>query len=203
MQLTHVCHRQSFPDYWTILSDDDKSKYDQLRKVLEVLTARTNRRQFPTKFQAIIHHIQQYSIHNDADDWKRCLICGFIWMNGVFAVSTRQLAMLLGKCKSFINIGFQSLGYSSIPISSLHASQLVSIFPFLTHTCNEVRQWTIRARVESTAPPSRSTRDDDLTAPLRDCLTRSDGLIAQTVRPENRNLVTIPLPICIRGNLTK
>jgi hypothetical protein len=131
---------QPVPGCWTLLSNEDKFQYRQLCKVIEPLTFRTSRDQLSMKLQVIVNHIRNYSIRNDADDWKRCLICGIAWLDDATAISTRQPRFLIGKCKSSINSGFQSLGYSILPMSSEHASKLTAIFPFLAHHCGDVRQ---------------------------------------------------------------
>jgi hypothetical protein len=145
------------PDYWTALSDENKVLYDALRKRIKLLAHRTTHDQLPIKFQAIVSEIRQYSMQQKVDDWRRCLVCGIAWLSGgALAISSRQLCKLIGKCKSSINAGFQSLGYVISPMTSKQASELMTIFPFLLHHCSEVRQWTIRAPVGNGAPPRAS-----------------------------------------------
>jgi hypothetical protein len=137
------------PEYWTLLSDDDKKHYRQLRKLIDPLSLRTARDQLSTKFQVILNQIQHYSIRTNSDDWKRCVVCGIVWLDGALAISTRQLRKLIGKCKSSINAGLQSLGYSPAPMSSYHASQLLALLPFLHQNSSDFRQWTIRTLSKS------------------------------------------------------
>jgi hypothetical protein len=136
--------RNSVSEYWTLLSDDDKWHYHQLRKRIDPLSVRTARDQLPMKFQVVLNEIQRYSIHHNSDDWKRCIACGIVWLDDALAISTRQLRKLLGKCKSSINTGFQSLGYSLCPMSSDHVSQLTEFLPCLPQNGRDFRQWTIR-----------------------------------------------------------
>jgi hypothetical protein len=163
------------PAYWTILGDEDKIKYHQLRKLLNPLSTRTSRSQLAVKFRVTIMKIQEYSIRNDADDWKRCLVCGVAWLDGSLALSTRQLCKLIGKCKSSINAGFQSIGYVMTPIASKHAAQLVQLFHCLAENATELRQWSIRSLngaeksgMQGMSPP------DIVFDPLEDGLENSD-----------------------------
>lgn len=137
------------PKYWAWLSDDDKAHYCQLRRLINPLSLRTARDQLSMRFQVIVNEIQRYSIQRNNDDWRRCLVCGIVWFDGALAISTRQLQKLIGKCKSSINAGFQSLGYFPSPMSSSYASQLVAFFPFMPQNTTDFRQWTIRILVKS------------------------------------------------------
>jgi hypothetical protein len=98
------------------------------------------------KFRILIAQIQQYTTRNDDNDWKRQWVCGMLCLDNTVAVSTHRLSMFVGKCKSSINCGFQSLGYESVPMSATVASALARTFPFFARDCREVRQWTVRAK---------------------------------------------------------
>jgi hypothetical protein len=104
------------------------------------------------KFQIMMDQIRQYVIRHTDDDWKRSLVCGILWMPNAIAVSTRRLRRLMGKCKSSINHGFQSIGYETATMTSSHATELTRAFPALGRTCGEIRQWTIRAPI-AVSPP--------------------------------------------------
>jgi hypothetical protein len=151
------------PDHWEILSEEDHVKYHQLQRVIDPLSFRTSRDHLSRKFQIMINQIQRYTTRNDADDWKRQLVCGMLYLDNAIAISTRQLSKLVGRCKSSINSGFQSLGYEIVATSSAHASALTRAIPFFVRSCNEVRQWTIRARhVPVPSPACLSTFADPL-----------------------------------------
>jgi hypothetical protein len=134
------------PLHWDILSDDDKAEYRKLQRFIDPLSFRTTKDDLSVKFRILISHIQQYTTRNDHDDWKRQWVCGILCLDNAFAVSTQRLSMLVGKCKSSINCGFQSLGYESVSMSATVASALARTFPFFARDCREVRQWTVRAK---------------------------------------------------------
>jgi hypothetical protein len=83
-------------------------------------------------------------MRNDGDDWKRGLVCGICWLNSGIAVNTRQLRLLLSKCKSSINSMFQSIGFSSIPTTNDYEAALTAYFPLIKDNFAELRRWTIR-----------------------------------------------------------
>jgi hypothetical protein len=132
------------PDHWSLLSESDKAKYRELQISINPLSFRTARDYGPWKFQIIITHINCFAIRQDGDDWKRCLVCGLVWLNHAIAVNNRQMSLLTGKCKALINDGFQSLGYSSTVMSDATKLSLMDLNPFLARNCDAIRQWTIR-----------------------------------------------------------
>jgi hypothetical protein len=138
--------RKSDPMYWTVLSDEDQTKYRQLQRSIDPLLLRTTRHQLPAKFQIMIHQIQQYVVQHNDDDWKRNLVCGIIWLDDAIAICTKQLSKLMKKCKSSINFGFQSLGYVTVTMTSEHASVLMQTLPVFACGSGEIRQWTVRAK---------------------------------------------------------
>jgi hypothetical protein len=66
------------------------------------------------------------------------------WIHDGIAINTRQLRLLVGKCKSTINAMFQSIGYATIPSARDYANTLVEIFPVLKDNFAELRRWTVR-----------------------------------------------------------
>jgi hypothetical protein len=143
------CVCTDMPEYWCLLTGEDKDKYVQLRHDLERFALRTMREHLPEQFEQIIRQILRYAVRGDDSDWKRSLVCGLAWLGvhggrGAFAISTRHLRTLVGKCKASINAGFQALGYTTTSMSPSHASTFAQVFPFMRHS-SELRQWTIRA----------------------------------------------------------
>jgi hypothetical protein len=107
---------------------------------------RTTRPQLATKFEIMIHQIQQYIVHHNADDWKRSLVCGIIWFDDEIVICTRQLCKLIKKCKASINFAFQSLGYVTVTMTSERVYALSCVLPVFTRGGGGIRQWTVRAR---------------------------------------------------------
>jgi hypothetical protein len=134
------------PAYWNLLNEGDRQGYMVLRGMLKPVVMRATKSTVARKFAAIISEIKKYAVRGDENDWSRSLVCGMVWLGDCIGLSTRQLSKLIGKCKSSINSVFQALGYGTIPTTADHAKALVHIFPFMIDNCEEMRQWTIRAR---------------------------------------------------------
>jgi hypothetical protein len=142
---------QEAPNYLPLLTSDDKLGYESLREAIDPLTVRTTRALLGEKFQEIIGTIRDYAVRGDADDWKRCLVCGVAWLDDSLAISTRQLCKLIRKCKSSINSGLQAIGYETVLLSPEHATSLIRFFPFMRSRIDEMRQWTIRRHLPGIA----------------------------------------------------
>jgi hypothetical protein len=139
-----------------LLTPADQDGYLRLREGLHVLAVRIKRAQLATHFVEIVTRIREYCVRRDQDDWKRSLVCGLLWLSddsesdpaqGAFALSTRQLCKLVGRCKSSVNAGFQSLGYVTTPISLAQTSAFLRALPFMRNSMEEMRQWTVRGPV--------------------------------------------------------
>jgi hypothetical protein len=153
------------PRYWSHLTSEDQHEYLQLKNEIEPLARRMSAECGSRQFQNVVERILRYTLRGDSSDGLRSFVCGLVWFgerdgNGTFAISTRHLCKLIGKCKSSINSGFQVLGYVAMPISPTHASCLAQIFPFMRSDRGAIRQWTIRgaqtgqSRVSFGATPS-------------------------------------------------
>ena len=132
------------PKYWELLSTCDQESYGYLQKTLSSPACKNRRNHSNETFSDILDTIKKFVIRNDENDWKRALVCGVGWIENGIAVNTRQLRLLIAKCKSSINGSFQALGYGSVPTSAETASALVKLFPFLKNAFPELRQWSVR-----------------------------------------------------------
>ena len=94
------------------------------------------------------------------------LIYIYIYM---IVVNTRQLRILLGRCKSSINGSFQSLGYIPIVPDINANSQFINSFSFFKDNSIELRQWTFRS-LPTLPPPLNSGPDTNIVHPNCLCL---------------------------------
>jgi hypothetical protein len=134
----------NYPHYWTVLSKDDQQQYSQLKAMMVPLSLRSSRSHAPFKLQVAIDHIKYFAIRRDGDDWKRCLVCGMMWIDEALAVNTRQMSALIGTSKSSINAAFQALGYSTGVMCPGQVASFLRVFPHLLQNGTETRQWTLR-----------------------------------------------------------
>jgi hypothetical protein len=135
-----------------MLSYPDQCLYHQLQQVIKPLSYRARQVPATCRFKVVLSHIQQFAIRQETDDWKRCLVCGIVWLDGAIAISPRQLSTVTGKCKSAINAGFHALGYTNIPITTKHAIALMPFFQQFSRDCHEMRQWSVREVPRSNSP---------------------------------------------------
>lgn len=140
------------PMYWKCLSNEDKQGYLSLKNDIKPFITRTVRKDKAKKFVSILYRINSY-IYSGAINQTpyRALVCGLVWLDDAkkeaCAVCTRQLTKLISRCKSSVNDLFKSLGLSNAENTTDYAAKLTNYFPFLKDNCIEIRQWTIRAKI--------------------------------------------------------
>lgn len=155
-------HNPELPLFWELLNEIDRDAYVRMRIALSSPACKHRRHHSVEINGEILNSVRNFVVRGDGDDWKRALVCGICWMPDAVAVNTRQLRLLLSKCKSSINTLFQNLGYSTGQhTSSEFTSSLVRIFPLLKDNFAELRKWT--PRILGPAPPRPAKEKVDLT----------------------------------------
>jgi hypothetical protein len=137
------------PDYWQEISELDQKKYHKLQSRIALFKTRTHQGQGTRKFQGVMKEINDFAIRKDGDDYKRCFVCGIIWLTDAIAVNTHKICSLTGMSRSAINAGFQDLGLLSKNESQAHASDLRQRLQSFGYGNAECRQWTIRVHLNS------------------------------------------------------
>ncbi|EAX98308.1 hypothetical protein TVAG_018440 [Trichomonas vaginalis G3] len=137
--------------YWDMLSQDDQTTFQQLRSsFLGENVPSKNRHQ--ASFQKDLMRISEYIDRRPDQQDIRSIVCGIYFGGSYVCVNTRQLKYLVGRCKSSINNGLQSLGYIS---SKTRVRQVIgSLLPALQHNGPVIRQWTLRQAEASAVPLS-------------------------------------------------
>ena len=143
------------PQFIEFLSEEDKKNYYLLRKDLWNLDNKFKRNKRVISLQNALDKIHNYCIQNDESDWKRCIVCGVIWYDEGIAINTRQLKILINKCKSSINGALQKMGYTSSTTKGEGFDSLLRKIPYLRGNFVEQRMWTVRKKVTSTPLPKR------------------------------------------------
>lgn len=148
---------QALPTFFDLLNDSDKEQYLELRNIISNSDKRYKKNKRIESLQESLDMIQKFCMKNDSDDWKRFLVCGVCWMGQDIAINTRQLRLLVDKCKSSINGALSKMGYSTAPIKSSITAALLTYIPFLKGNFVEQRQWTVRRKIQfSPLPPIRA-----------------------------------------------
>jgi hypothetical protein len=148
------------PDYWDYLSDADKIDYSRLQRDFagKIGVAKQVRNNRLGTFDGIIGCVRHFAERGDDNDWRRFLVCGVCWLDNGIAVNTRQLRLLLSKCKSSINGSLQKMGYTTNVSHSESWKILSPHIPLLKDHFSELRQWTIRFKSDLPPPPPPGDR---------------------------------------------
>ena len=132
------------PMYWDKLSLQDQKEYEIMKEMLSSSKCKNRRNKSAETFQDVINTIKIYVMRGDDSDINRGIVCGLFWCGDDLAINTRQLRLLLGRCKSSINGSLQMIGYTSPSSNSDQSSKLMTIFPQWKERFQEMRQWTLR-----------------------------------------------------------
>jgi hypothetical protein len=136
----------SEPQYWELLSEDDKATYTQLKRGFSMGSTSRPRANKQETFDGMLDAIRQFAERDTEDDWRRFLVCGLCWMPNAIAINTRQLRLLISRCKSSINGSLQKMGYTTNMSHSESWKGLFPHIPLLKDHFRELRQWTIRSK---------------------------------------------------------
>ena len=157
---------------------DARDRENLMQIVPSVRDGRYKHRVSKREFAAKLDVLRKYCKQNDESDWKRCLVCGICWVDGLIAINNRRLALLAERSKSTLNNTFAKMGLKTIPVNRENRRQLVDQIPYLSDHPDELRQWTYRATLEQflkmeyakehTQPVE--TVSDDTTDPFEDLL---------------------------------
>ena len=181
------------PKYWELLSEPDKRSYSFLRQTLASPTCKNRRNRSAQTFLEILEGIKTFVVRGDEKgDHDRSLVCGICWLNDKIAINTRQLRLILSKCKSSINGSFQQLGYGTIPTGADSSAELVKFFPELENNFSELRQWTVRQLIPQ-APVLPAKLSDLITQSYAPTQTQNQPqqLVAQQVQPQQSDLAEL------------
>jgi hypothetical protein len=137
--------QETLPNFFDILSDADKFGYNCLRNSISTVSGSRNMRNKRVQnFAETLDLIRRFCHKGDSDDWKRCIVCGVCWLFEGIAINTRQLKILISKCKSSINGSFHKMGFTANLGCPESAAAIARAIPFLKGNVNELRQWTVR-----------------------------------------------------------
>ena len=145
---------EKLPQYWDLLSDTDQASYLNLKRLLNGDSYKRNRGHRIETFDGMLELIREFAEKRNEDDWKRFLVCGVCSMDHAIAINTRQMGVLIAKCKSSINGSLQKMGYSTNTRHSELWKILFDRIPLLKDKYSEIRQWTIRYKMALPCPPA-------------------------------------------------
>jgi len=145
--------KDAIPQYWEMLTEDEKKEYRAMHQEFVNGAGKKNRNNRVDSFDYVLEIIKKYTERGDERDWRRFLVCGVCWLDNAIAINTRQLRILISKCKSSINGSLLKMGYSTNTSHSESWKVLYPKIPFLKDHFTELRQWTIRFKSDSIINP--------------------------------------------------
>jgi hypothetical protein len=154
------------PDFFDLLSDLEKSRYMELKKVVSSDNMRYNRYKRIKTFKKIMRDIRYYCERNIEESCIGYVICGICWLNEEeIAINTHQLRLLLGKGKSTINGVIAKMGYITPDQRYIDENILNAKIPILSSYPQQQRQWTIRRRIVNIEDVQTKSVTESLSAP--------------------------------------
>ena len=153
LEICETNNSNNIPRFLDLLNSEDKEDYFLLKESLSNKGSRNRRGKRLEAFSDMLNKVKEYSLKGNENDWKRCMVCGVCWLDSGIAINTRQLRLLIDKCKSSINGSLHRMGYSPTSSGGDTSSSLIEKLPLLKGNFSELRQWTIRQLFVSTPQP--------------------------------------------------
>lgn len=176
------------------LSDSDRSCYQILKQMLTSSACKNRRNKSAETFQDVVDSIHAFVMRGDENDLNRGIACGMFWVNNDIAINTRQLRILLNKCKSSINGSLQMIGYSSPSSKTDTSTLLVNIFPFWKDNFRELRQWTIRRRTSGAVHSPKLLLNEFLQKTLSTKNSQKASILDSTIKSAAAKCYPTPPP---------
>lgn len=148
---------------WESLTPDDQMAFLRLRESVRQGASTTSK---GSAFHNELKQIAAFVDRSSNQRLERSVIVGFMSTPSAVFMNTRQLAMLVGRCKSSVNSHFQQSGYVSPKMKVRYFDFLVERVPVLLKSPQLLKQWTVRIRTEDSQPPETSPdADEEFEAP--------------------------------------
>ena len=141
--------------FWNMLPDEDKIQYLELKKKFQDSIKQINKPRHHSSFVRDLNDICAYVERRDDFVDVRAIVCGIYFGKGFVCINTQQLKRLICRCKSSINNGLQSMGYSSS--KGKIRTILCQTMPHLKEDTHLLRQWTLRGASENSVPLAGKT----------------------------------------------
>ena len=151
----------ALPQYWQLLDRVDLEEYLKLRLQNEENIAKSKKGERIESFNQKLDQIKKYIERDTANQWKRSLVCGAIFLKEGIFINIQNFKMVLSRCKSSINGSFQQMGYNANQCNPAAAQEIKSKIPFFSKSPNDLKKWTFREfkqHAEITAPEFKSKK---------------------------------------------
>jgi hypothetical protein len=128
-----------------MLSSSDQEQYKVLQESLLQIAGGRRRGVRLVRLCDQLDAIRQFAQRGDADDSKRCCVCGVCFLTSGIGINSHQLLYLTNRCKSSINGALKLMGYKIVSSRGDINPELVDALPNLRGDTRELRHWSVRA----------------------------------------------------------
>ncbi|OHS94733.1 hypothetical protein TRFO_10867 [Tritrichomonas foetus] len=151
--------QNSAPIHWQLLSSPDAEEYFRIRGAFSMENGKSKKGERKESFVNSLKVIRSFVEKGDANDWKRGVVCGIVFLEKTIAINIQQLRLLLGKCKSSINGSLQQLGYASLPPGREMFEEFLKKVPCFQKESAELKKWTLRESTKVTIPRATNPKN--------------------------------------------
>lgn len=134
----------SLPLYWQLLDRTDLEDYLKLKYLLEEDQGKSCKGERFDFFSQRLEQIKAYICKDEANKWKRSLVCGIIFLKNGIAINIQNFKILLSRCKSSINGSLQQLGYNTSQSNLAMSEEIKQQIPLFSNSPVELKRWTFR-----------------------------------------------------------
>lgn len=145
--------------YWESLSFEDKTEYLHLKEAFHYPASNPSKERGSYSILDDLKTVVSYINRRPDNKENRSIVSGLYYADSFICVNTRQLKLLIKRCKSSINNGFQQLGYVSD--KSKVKQSILSVLPSLVNDTTLLRQWTVRTAELTTSSLSQDFMNID------------------------------------------
>jgi hypothetical protein len=114
-----------------LLSPEDQQEYITIRSQFENAIAQSHRGERVDVFMQRLKVIRSSIEREPSPQWKQLIVCGVLFLSSTLAINIQQLRILLGKCKSSINVSLQQIGSVSKPSTNEIDQEIATFVPQL------------------------------------------------------------------------
>jgi hypothetical protein len=131
-------------DFWNKLTDEDKSSLEELINSIQKSSKKqmSNASKLATDLVKINNFVMSPP---EATREAKAICCGLFFYNSSMLINTKQMKIILGRCKSGINTMLQKLGYGSSKVGL--KKNILKFLPSLENYPDVARQWTSRSTI--------------------------------------------------------
>ena len=176
----------NYKTFLRMLNLEDQNEFDRIKGALSGKNFHYQYNKGLDSFIEGFQKIKTFCTKGDADDWKRCLVCGVCFMQDSIAVNTKRLEQVFSKSKSTINQSLKKLGYDGCSKMKQNYTTLFRYIPHLKLDYTEQRQWSIRKY--SNTQSNLETTNDIINSPPQNHLISPINPQTET-REENHDQV--------------